>query len=222
MRTKETTVYTFDELSDRAKERARDNYRQMADMDFADFSAEGVIDDAAHIFALFGLNISTRPVKLMSGQTCMKPDVYWDLGRDGGASVSGYYAYAKGSVRAVSTEAPATWRNADGTTRNNESNAEINRIVRELASVQRRNFYQITASVSHGRYSNQIVEDIERADGKHLSDEDANEIEQLLQDAASWLHSNLIQESEYQSSDECVDENIRANEYEFNEDGSRA
>lgn len=221
MRTIETNLYTYDELSDRAKERARDWYRS-GDNSFADFAADTVIDDAARIFALFGLNIRTRPVKLMSGKTRMEPDAYWDLGRDGGASVSGYYSYMTGSVQAVAKEVPATWKDENGQAHTSESNAEINRIVRELASAQRRNFYQITASLSHGRNSNQLVENIERADGKPLSDEDANEIEQLLQDAASWLHSNLTQEAEYQSSDECVEENIRANEYEFTEDGERA
>lgn len=220
MRIKETTVYTFDELSDRAKETARDWYRDAAWNDFVDFQADTVIDDAARIFALFGLDIRTRPVRLMSSKTRMGPDVHWDLGNGSGASVSGSYSYVKGSTQAVEKEAPITWTH-DGQTHTSESNAEINRIARELMDVQRRNFYAIGASLSHGRHSNQLVE-VERTDGRPISDDDVATVEQLLQDAASWLHSNLTREAEYQSSDEVVKENIRANEYEFTEDGNRA
>jgi hypothetical protein len=41
-------------------------------------------------------------------------------------------------------------------------------------------------------------------------------------DLASWLYDQLHAEYDYQNSDECVDESIEANEYEFDEDGDRA
>ncbi len=47
-------------------------------------------------------------------------------------------------------------------------------------------------------------------------------IDRALRDFADWIYSQLEKEYEYQMSNECVDENIRANEYEFTEEGMRA
>lgn len=217
----ETTVFTFDELSDRAKETARDWYRQSASDDFGDFQADSVIDDATRVFQMFGLNINTRPIRLMSGKTRNEPNVYWDLGNGGGVSFAGSYSYVKGSVDAVSREYPSTWTDADGKTHTSDSNQEINRIVRELRDLQRRNFYQLGAGLSHSRSRgvNLRVEDVERSDDKPMTPDAESELTELLRDAADWLHTNLNREMEYQSSEEVIDENIRANEYEFTAEG---
>jgi hypothetical protein len=41
-------------------------------------------------------------------------------------------------------------------------------------------------------------------------------------DAMRWVYRQLEAEWEYRNSNEVVDEDIRANEYEFDEDGNRA
>jgi hypothetical protein len=43
-----------------------------------------------------------------------------------------------------------------------------------------------------------------------------------MRDFAKWIYATLEKEHGYRWSDECVDENIKANEYEFTEDGARA
>jgi hypothetical protein len=213
------TVYSFDELSDRAKEKARDWYREVSAQDFADFSAECVLEDASRLALLFGLNIKTRPVKLMGGGTRQEPNVYWAVEScDAGASYAGWYAYAKGSVAKVAAEAPAEY---DGKVQ--KQNAELNRIVQALADVQRRNFYRVQASVDHARnVYNGVTVEVERSDDVQISDTDRETVTEALQDFASWIHRQLEAEWEYRQSDECVDEDIRANEYEFDEDGTRA
>ena len=81
MRTEEVSIFTFDELSDSAKECARDWFRAGFDAD----DMEPVIEDAARISDLFGLDIRQRRVKLMNGNTSMEPAVSWDLsGGNGG------------------------------------------------------------------------------------------------------------------------------------------
>lgn len=224
MRTVETTVYQFDELSDRAKERARDWYRQSIGEDFSSFGAEYVLEDAARLGAIIGIDLRTRPVKLMGGGTRMEPNIYWSVGdHDEGASFSASYGYAKGSVRKLAAEAPAEWRNREtGETQTSKANAEINNIARELADVQKRNFYQVQARIEHsGRYHGMAI-DVERADGKPISAQDIETVEQAMRDFASWIVDGLRAEWEYQNSDESIDESIRANEYEFTEEGERA
>lgn len=225
VRTTSTTVYQFDELEDRAKARARDWFRQCLQSP-EDWNADTVIEDGARIADLFGLDLRQRPVKLMGGGTRMEPDCYWSVGdRDQGLSFSASYSYRKGSVRAVETEAPSCWTDpSTQKTTISTSNTEINRIVCELAEVQRRNFYQIYARASHGRstFAQSMQIDVERADDKPITEEDGEIVRQCLIDVADWLCKNLETEYEYQYSEECVDENIRANEYEFDEDGNRA
>ena len=50
----------------------------------------------------------------------------------------------------------------------------------------------------------------------------ADAIKETSRDAMQWIYQQLQKEYEYQSADEQVDESIRANEYEFTEEGNRA
>lgn len=200
-RIKEETVYQFDELSDRAKEKARDWFRQGIETD--DF-ADCVIEDAARMGSLMGIDIRPRPVKLMGGGTRNEPSVYWSLDRENFASVQGSYSYQKGSVRAIKAEAP--------------KDTDLHAIAQTLQDVQRRYFYSVTASLSHGQDCQTV--DVE-SDRREMSADDCETVSEALRDFAAWIHSQLSKEYEYRTSDEAVDEDIRANEYEFEEDGSR-
>jgi hypothetical protein len=215
-RIREDDVYQFDELSDRAKERARDWFRGLID---ASDIGENVIEDATRMAEILGIDMRTRTVKLLGGGTRQEPNVYWDLGNGGGAAYDGSYSYQKGSVQKIKAEAPAEWTNQDGTKGASKENKDLQEIAETLQEVQRRNFYQVQASIRHsGRLSMSI--EVERADGKEFAlSEDANIVEQALEDFASWIHARLQAEEKYRYSAEVVDEDIRANEYEFTEDG---
>ena len=225
MRDKVTTVYTFDELSDRAKESARQWFREgMQTPD--DWGADTVLDDVARMGAILGIEIRTRPVKLMGGGTRNEPNVYYCVGdRDHGFSFAGHYYYAKGSVANIKKEAPADWTNSDGTKGHSDSNATLHDIAVRLADVQRRNFYKVSASTSHanrnfGGFGMDI--DVESDGPVALSDDDRQAVNDALVDFANWAEKQLEREWEYRNSDEAVDDDIRANEYEFTEKGERA
>jgi hypothetical protein len=49
-----------------------------------------------------------------------------------------------------------------------------------------------------------------------------DDVTELMRDFARWIYRALEREYDYQNSDEAVDEMIRANGYEFEEDGARA
>ena len=221
-RIREDNVYEFDELSDRAKAHARDWYRECASSDVSDYQAESVLEDAARLGEMIGLNIRTRLAKLMGGGTRMEPQVYYSgfSSQGDGASYVGSYAYKAGGVKALASEAPC------GTDKGHEGNNEVNRIARELQAVQRNHFYRIQANVSAGRgrysHSHTMDIDVDRADSVDMSDDDIETVKDLLRDFADWIYRSLEREYEYQNSDEVIDENIRANEYEFTEEGDRA
>lgn len=190
-RTLERTVYTLDELSDDAKEKAREWFRTADAGD--NFWSEHVIDDAKAVAKLMGIGID---------------DIYWSgfWSQGDGACFTGSYAYAKGSVAAVTAYAP--------------QDTELHRIARDLLNAQRRVFYRASATISHrSRYSHEHSVTIDCHD---CSDDVCEAITETLRDLMRWVYNSLEAEYEYHNADEQVDENIRANEYEFDEDGARA
>lgn len=195
-RTIEKTVYKFDELSDAAKERARDWYRELIFSDSCDW--ECIYEDAKTIAKLFGLEIE---------------NIYFSgfASQGDGACFEGTYAYKKGAAKAVREYAP--------------QDAELHAIVDGLQDVQRRNFYRLTASCTHrGRYyhSGYMSVDVEECANRWRDiGDDEGELRDLLREFADWIYSQLEAEHDYQTSDEAVDESITINEYEFDEDGNR-
>ena len=91
--------------------------------------------------------------------------------------------------------------------------AELSNVARECpqdSEIQRRNFYRVRGSVSaNDRYMRTSVDAYRDAS-------------QIVSEFADWIYRALEEEYGYQMSDECVDGGIRANEYEFDEDGGRA
>lgn len=212
MRTVETEVYKFDELSDRAKEKARDWYRQTAlDYDWYD----SVYEDAATCGNILGIDLNQKPVKLMGGGTRCDPAIYFSgfSSQGDGACFEGTYSYAKGAAKKIREHAP--------------QDTELHRIADELQALQRRYFYSLEATMKHrGHYSHshcmEFTVTAERDNLPPLTGDAEDALPELMRDFADWIYSQLEKEYEWLMSDEQVDESIRANEYEFEEDGSRA
>jgi len=206
MRTIEQTVYKFSELTDTAKEKARDWWRTTSDIDL-----DHVIDDAATVADLFGLDIRKKTVRLMGGRTREDPQVYWSgfWSQGDGASYVADYAYCKGALDAVKSYAP--------------QDAALHAIVRRLQRVQARNFYRLTAGVykSDHHYCHEMTMrfDVSRTDYAPVSDDDAEELSDCLRDFARWIYRALETEWEYLASDESIDELMECNGYEFTEEG---
>lgn len=195
----QTTVYVFDELDERAKERARAWWRQGADV----FEWDYMYDDFRACATRLGIDI---------GGTDTKPAIYWSgfSSQGDGASFAGTYAYACGARRAIRAYAP--------------QDAELQRIATELEHVQRRYDYALTAYIvaGHSHYAHEMTMCIDVDGGTHdVSEEDAKTVRDALRDFARWMYRALEREYDYQMSDECVDETIRANEYTFTAEGKR-
>ncbi|WP_257541729.1 MULTISPECIES: antitoxin of toxin-antitoxin stability system [unclassified Sphingobium] len=207
----ETTVYRLGELSDAAKDKARAWYRE-GGFDYEWYDA--VYEDFQRIADILGVDFKTRTVRLMGGGSRQEPRIwfrgFWSQGD--GACWEGYYAYRKNAVAEIRSHAP--------------KDTELHGIADSLQTVQRRNFYQLRADVSHrGHYYHEysMAISVER-DSPTYQDmtADAEEVViEALRDLARWLYRQLEREYHYLSSDEAVDETILANDYTFTKAGRR-
>ena len=208
MRTQTTTVYKFDELSDEAKQTAIDSnrYTEVEFFDWWDYSF-AMFAEAAD---LFGLDIRQTRKSLMGGGHRYDPTIFFSgfSNQGDGACFEGDYSYKKGALKATKQAFPG--------------DSELLRIVRDLQTLQQRNFYQLTATTKHrGHYNHSGCMDItvDWADGRAFNDGDEESLKQLLRNFADWIYSSLEKEYDYLISDEAVAESLRANEIEFTEEG---
>lgn len=211
-RTKHTEVYSFDELEDSAKEKAREQMREFqADDDWYDCVCEG----AATCADFLGIDLRTKSVKLMGGGTRNAPCIYFS-----GFSSQGDGACFEGTWRADSVRVDQLREHAP-------QDKELNRIAEELGVIAVE-FPAAMASIEHrGRYYHSGCMTIEVSEPDNYDDNGLVtaddfpdcEIVQLMRDFADWIYSQLDAEHTYRNADEQIDDNIRANEYEFTADG---
>lgn len=210
-RVTEETLYKFDELSDEAKDKAREWYREASSYD--DFH-EYVYEDAATIGAIMGLDIRQRPVKTMGGTTRYEPSIlytgFWSQGD--GACFEGRWEYKPDALEKVKEYAPLDER--------------LHAVAADFANEKVKGCW---AEAKHrGRYCHEYSMDIDG--GKRPVDEDEfdeyelpveqyEHIKEMFADFARWIYKMLEAEYDYQNSNERVDENIQCNDYEFTEDG---
>jgi hypothetical protein len=199
MRIMETKVYTFNELSDDAKEKAREWFRERGfDYDWYD----SVYSDFEEIAKFMGIEVEHIH---FSG--------FWSQGD--GACFEGNYRYEKGGVKKLKSYAPV--------------DKELHRIAEGLEQAQKPNNYLIHGTIKHrGNYYhyNSMEIDLHRENchGDYLDFKGTaeDEITELFKDLAKWLYQTLENEYDSISSDEAIDETIGINDYEFTEEGERA
>lgn len=216
--TKTATVYTYAELSDKAKEKARDAYREgHLDYEWWDSVYEDAVDMAAEI----GIEIGTR----RGGK---QPAIFFSgfSSQGDGACFEGTYRYKKGALKALQSAAPAGHRDPEtGQWVEQEANKELHRICRDLQEIQRPFLYKLQATVKQsGHYNHSGCTDIEvtHADDMYRDIGDAEDgIKQALRDFMDWIYARLEAEYDYLNSDKAIEEAIEANECEFLESGTR-
>jgi len=218
MRIVETKVYKFDELSDKAKEKARTWWREGSWDDT--FWSESVIEDAERIAECFGLDLKQNAIPLHSGKTRMEPAIHWSgfCSQSDGASFEGTLRPRADAIAALKDYAPK-----------DEKLASIAASVQAL-HVATGGLLVAVIRQHDNRYSHEHTmgfdfEYPDEEDESPLPDIVKNESEELateaMRDFARWIYRTLGKEYEWQNADEQVDDTIRANEYEFEEDGSR-
>lgn len=197
--TKITTLYTYNELSDNAKEKARDWYREGGfDYEWWDFSYETIKE----IGEILGIEFEEKKEGI--------PSIFFRLAysQGDGSSFNARYTYKAGSVRKINREFP----NWEG----------IISIAERLRDVQRKYFYKLRADVKSVGDS-WISVDVEHTENYNVEirGEDEKELIDTLRDFNRWIYCYLRDDYEGLSSDEAVAETIIANGYTFTEDGKR-
>lgn len=209
MTTKTINLYQFDELTDKAKERARQWWRECESQEFG---AHGDLMEAAETAAaIIGIMFRTHAVPLYGGGTRYESNVWWQLDGQGcGASFDASYSYAKGAGKAIRAEFGTDaklWAIADG-----------------LQALQKRYLYGVTATVeadsrSVHEYGMSVY--VNDKYGSALPEADADAFRELMRDFARWIHKGIQEEYFSRMEDEYVDDAIKANEYTFLKDGTR-
>jgi hypothetical protein len=216
-------LYQYEELSETAKAKARDWYRE-GDDTFESFTYLNVYEDAQRMAEILGITFDLKTVPLHGGGTRTEPKIYYTgfSSQGDGACFEGQYAYAKGCARKMAAEAPEEPTDYKGYA----GNRELNRIARGLTGLQRLHGYKLIAVVKHtGHYSHAYATTIDVYQGEDERAPDSateTKVVELLRAFMNWIYRSLEVEYEYQQSDEQVAETIQANEYEFTAEGERA
>ena len=195
---KTTQTYSFNELSDEAKQVAFNNNSDI-NVECWDWY-DCVKNDFHTILELIGFyNIDSN----FSG--------FYSQGD--GASFSANYRYEKGCLKAVKQHAP--------------NDAELHNIVKGIISHQKDNGYLLSCEVSQrGNYSHSNTmhfswyKNDDSFNWKNNFVED--DLEQLFRDLADWYYSRLVSEYEYLTSFDAVAEMLEVREIQFQENGEGA
>jgi len=215
-RTVELQVYTFDELSDRAKEKAREWYKECESQEFGAFGE--LFEPAEIVAALLGIEFDTKTVQLHGGKTRQEPDIRYSgfCSQGDGASFVGSYSPKHSSIdiRAEFPKDEKLHAIADALTAFH-CRYILNHGSREWSA-------KITQNDNHYVHARTMDATVYDADGEEVEIPLSDEFRDIMRDFADWIYRSLEEDYDYRMSDECVDESIRSNEYEFDEDGDRA
>jgi hypothetical protein len=197
MKTVTIETYSFDELSDKAKETARDWFREGME-----FDPEFTIDDAKTQFGLCGFDITRIFYR-----------GFWSQG-DG--------ACFEGTWRARDVNSKALKENCPLDTELHRIANECDRIALEFQhaylKVEHRGPYYHENCTD---FTLSIVDENEDEIDTAESSEAESDLIEVSRDAMRWIYRQLEKEYEYRNADEQIDESILANEYAFSESGKR-
>lgn len=187
------TTYTFDQLSDKAKNRARETYSGDGYLNYDWWDSS--VEDFAQICTILGVKLTTRTVRLMNGKTREEPHVYFSgfCSQGDGASFGGRYYFAP---------------TASASIREYCDDEELHRIADELTvmqTTQRLLGLEFFVAFVYASDNNLRIE-IGDWGIDEIGEPDEKQFTQLMRDLADWLYEQLNDEYDYLHSDECIDQ----------------
>jgi hypothetical protein len=194
MRTIETNIYKYNELSNKAKEKAREWYLSVDHNN----GSECIIDDAKEIASIIGIEIDKIYYTGFSNQ-------------GDGACFTGYYKYSEGGLKALKEHAAI-----------DKELYRIGQALQDIQN--KNFYGLSCKIEHKGNYYHENTMCIEGTDSNiPLSDESYNEAEEniskALKDFARWVYSNLEKQNDYNNLESTIEENIICNDYEFTSEG---
>lgn len=221
----EQTEFSFAELSDRAKERAREKWRESA-MDYSWWGS--TYEDADTIAGLLGIDIPRKNCPTVGGGTSTEPAIwftgFWSQGD--GACLEGTWSPPDHDIAAKVREyAP--------------QDEKLHEIADRFAAIVKRCAHRnVTARSTHTdryyhAYSTTICVDIEprdelagrevfceALDRAHNIDGIESELAEAMRSFMNWIYRQLEAEYEYQTSDERADEDLADDGKLYDENGN--
>lgn len=222
-RTVEKTVYKFNELSDEAKKKARDWWREGGlDYEWWEFC----YDEFVTLCEFFGIEMDTK--RRNNPKAKGEPAIYF----------TGFYSQGSGSSFAGSVDVQKMLKCVEDLSWQKEfpsisfrfmtiKNKNEQRIIKAIKD----GLIDCSCSIRHSNRETAVSLSLDWDSSDPSGDKDRRnidsyicEIEEYLQDIANKLNSHLYKsletEYEWRMADEQVDETCISNEYEFEEDGS--
>ena len=194
-------VYSFSELSESAKQTAIDEYRNDENYPY-DFWFEHSKEDFHAILSLIGFS------NIESGFSgfCSQGD---------GANFTGNYSYKQGALKALLAYAP--------------KDKELYNIAKTMQNIQSKYFYKIECELSKtSRYEHAYTVSFDftvwngrGTDEISMSRGDEETLKNCFIDLMNWYYKTLESEYDYLTSDECIIENIDANDCQYLECGKQ-
>jgi len=189
----EKTLFTFDELSQDAKETA------CQEVLWDEWSAD-IVSTCTSVLETLGFYNSTKKGLY----------VYFTgfSSQGDGACFEGNVSYEKGCLKKIKEEYPQ-W-------------TELHSVVERYVAVQKRAFYGIKGRITQsGMYYHEHSMDflLEDQHGNYLNDELEKEFTEVCRDLARLFYKSIEEDYEYQLSEECAKDTAEANDYKFTEDG---
>jgi hypothetical protein len=203
----EKTEFKFSELSEKAKEKAREWYRECVSQDW-----EPDLDDAATCLSYLGFEVNKESYSTRVG-TRQRWAISYSIG------------YCQSDFADFAAEWKAEAIDMAGLLAYAPIDTELHKMCARAMALMLRH----PLAVGAVRRRNHGGSECEYAyrnpdDGQAVDDVDfalQHDLEAIAKDICAWLYKQLRDEYEYQTSDEQVIEGIEANEYDFDEDGER-
>lgn len=200
----ETGSYTFDQLSNEAKEHARckerDHQSEFMDNDWADDMYDDFVERAKDL----GIQIGARQRRTMNDSIVSYPDIAWSgfSSQGDGACLTGHYSCEPNAVKKTANECP--------------KDATLLSIATELTTIQTcfkmEHGDTISCNICRGgRYSHSgsmHLEDISIGDAFVPDDFDHRPLLDVLRRFADWIYRQLESQYDYLLSNECIDEQL--------------
>lgn len=206
--TEEKTEFKFEELSERAKQKAREEYTsgEYPGYDWWD----GVYEDAVRMGQMLGIEIGTTTHVSTKGRNYTTTNIWFSgFGSQGdGACFDGTYRYAPDAAKHIDQET---------------TDEELLRIAKELTLMhvtQRLQGLEYFTAAIHAERNNSIRTEIRDWGVDEVGEPDEEKFRRLMQDFADWIYARLEDENDYLYSDEYVDERLSENDCVFDEDGT--
>ena len=207
--TEEKTEFKFEELSERAKQKAREEYTS-GDYPGHDWW-DDVYEDAVRMGQMLGIEVGATTHVSTEGRNYTTTNIWFSgFGSQGdGAYFDGDYSHAPDAVKDITAET---------------NDEELLRIAQQLTTMQLTQrllgLEYFTASIRSRNNSNCTRTEIRDWGVDEVGEPDEKTFTQLMQDFADWIYARLEDENDYLYSDEYVDERLSENDCVFDEDGT--